>query len=928
MAGTIPHRPMVSTPGGATTSTTFDPGYLIPASFMNSFRVTAVAERLARLVRPGQRFDSRQFFNLCVTLARGIDYAVANNEVPARAHELPTLLKQVYQHKNEVLLQAAIMMLMISVKSACKSGWFLVKDADELLNRTNELGMGFCNPGDIITEPSNPPQIISKILSRFYPWMKMSHIFASLEVKPGFGAYLIDFHISKNKASSAREKIRLFAAQTDNIETSSCIISPPRVNFLLNGKGIERRNNVTMDNGPQFPTNVTPMVKYGTNLLQAVGHFNGNYIIAIAFTSEVSSVDIPELQDYVRPLSTALDSDSEIIEEASRISLNCPISFRRIKTPVKGHLCKHHQCFDYENFVKINSRRPSWRCPQCNQSVCYTDLRIDQCMVEVLKEVGENVADVTISADGSWKAHIETDDSTDQQDDTTRNKQDESDQCEPTRFSTSIANVVDLTVEGVDENNAMDISEPEDRKPLKDTVHGTVPLFNNTPEIQNEDDFWSGIFFPSSSAPYESVTPTTRVGPHVVGPISESPLTDVMLAPVLTDAVSPAQNRDPVDARGTTRPSNSIIRRQFSIPENLSLQPLQGGSSIINSEIGRPAIPRNVSRTPIAIQALPAQSQVPNSHQRPRTSLNSLMPNSAPLVTSQTATSTQLFLDVSDIGGETENQQQQLSWSNMNSTPVSEMSPSLMTQSWDHRSHISSQPVQQVVGLPAPSRVPGAYRAYDGPLLNHQNPHNPLSPDTRVSQMMNQPTMARPSTHFPPGWKGGSQIGFGPPSGSQRARLLTQQSSQVARAPPVVPVHLQPPRTGSSSLMAGDGHRAIIGEQRGGNMEAGNQPVPRVDSSIESPSEQNWRPTGRMRGSLSGRAFSAALSQYIIQPSQAAQTTRPPGLGPISPPSASSQLQVLINNSSNAHAPTSPDLMTIDVDMYDTSDLLPNGRES
>lgn len=41
------------------------------------------------------------------------------------------------------------------------------------------------------------------------------------------------------------------------------------------------------------------------------------------------------------------------------------------------------QCFDYDNFIEINLRRPSWRCPQCDQSICYTDMRIDQLMVKV-----------------------------------------------------------------------------------------------------------------------------------------------------------------------------------------------------------------------------------------------------------------------------------------------------------------------------------------------------------------------------------------------------------------------------------------------------------------------------------------------------------------------------------------------------------------
>lgn len=267
-----------------------------------------------------------------------------------------------------------------------------------------------------------------------------------------------------------------------------------------------------------------------------------------------------------------------------------------------------------------------------------------------------------ILSDGSCKPIIETDDSADRQDKTLGNKQDESDQCEPTRYSTSSANVVDLTTEGTYENNAMDCNEPEDIKPLKDAVDAVdanVPLEFNITGIQNEDDFWSGIFFSNSSAPYESGTPNTRLDPHVTGPISEPSLTNYMLTPVITDAVTPALNRDYGNVPGNSQPSNALIRNQLSISDNLLLQPSgssQGGDLIINSEIGRPAIPRNVSRTPIAVQALPAQPLVSNSQQRPRTSLNTYMANTA------------------EIGVETESQQQQFSRSNMNASPTSDMS--------------------------------------------------------------------------------------------------------------------------------------------------------------------------------------------------------------------------------------------------------------
>ncbi|CAK9156572.1 unnamed protein product [Ilex paraguariensis] len=67
----------------------------VTASYVNSFRISAVADRLAMHVRATPKSNAFEFFNLCLSLARGIDYSVANQEVPGGVQYLPRLLKQV-----------------------------------------------------------------------------------------------------------------------------------------------------------------------------------------------------------------------------------------------------------------------------------------------------------------------------------------------------------------------------------------------------------------------------------------------------------------------------------------------------------------------------------------------------------------------------------------------------------------------------------------------------------------------------------------------------------------------------------------------------------------------------------------------------------------------------------------------------------------
>lgn len=59
-------------------------------------------------------------------------------------------------------------------------------------------------------------------------------------------------------------------------------------------------------------------------------------------------------------------SDRDSIEQtALKVSLKCPITFKKITLPARGHECKHIQCFDLESYLQLNCERGSWRCPVC-----------------------------------------------------------------------------------------------------------------------------------------------------------------------------------------------------------------------------------------------------------------------------------------------------------------------------------------------------------------------------------------------------------------------------------------------------------------------------------------------------------------------------------------------------------------------------------
>ncbi|KAK2664162.1 hypothetical protein Ddye_002736 [Dipteronia dyeriana] len=865
-------------------------------SFVNSFRVAAVADRLASHVlqpQPVSQHDALEFFHLCISLARGIDYAVANNEVPNTIRDLPSLMKQVCQRKSDPSLRAAIAVLMLSVKNACKIGWFSSEERKEICVLANEIASGFSCPGDTFPGPSNLISSVSTIIARFYPQMKMGQILATLDVKPGYDTFMIDFHILKSTKYSPQEKIRLFVAQTDNIETSACIISPQQANFLINGKGVNDRTNVSMDAGPQLPTNVTSMLKFGTNLLQLVGQFNGHYVVVVAFMSMASSLEIPVLQDYLQSGITIQDSDSDLIEGPSRISISCPISYTRIRTPVKGHSCKHLQCFDFSNFVEINSRRPSWRCPHCNQHVCYTDIRVDQNMVKVLREVGENVTDVIISADGSWRAVFESDDNGDTHNNTSSLNKERSEQPESTDCMNCDPVVLDLTTNEED-MDAATADEIEDTKPpLLSNLQSQNVGVNHIVDIHSENNFRSAGLH--SNGPVAAISGVSDVRND--GGISEPTIANQMTSPILSDAISPALDRG-------SDLTTSMMQGQYSTPGDLQLQQSQFLDSTVNNEYGRLSLlNRQINRTPIAVQALPAAFQTPSPQQRPGTSFNSLTPNGSS-ISSQAASS--VANGYRPTATDIERQLQlRYSRSQMNTFMRPEMASSPMQY------HSAAQ----VVGLPASGTLPDTNHVSSGLSSENQNLHQQQAVNLRRRQFRSQ---SRSSINLSSPFsrssipQGGAQPGVGHTAGSRSsqsarvmlgaqraASLATQLVIQASTVPPLVPTS----GTGSSYQVHTDGVRVPpAGEQRV-NIEGGAQAV-RADNVVDLTSEQNWRPTGRMRGSLSGRAYSAALSQFMIQqPNQQAQPARAQPNPTPSLPSVPPGLQAFLGNSRSAHVP-------------------------
>ncbi|KAG1335114.1 putative E4 SUMO-protein ligase PIAL2 [Cocos nucifera] len=525
-------------------------------------------------------------------------------------------------------------------------------------------------------------------------------------------------------------------------------------------------------------------------------------------------------------------------------------------------------------------------------------------MVKILKEAGEGVSDVVIYADECWKAVVEHNGTTNElHSGRLEGQQDGSVQSDINTFT-----VVDLTMEDDDKSEMSQngACEFEDRKPFEhlqgfsgSELHSELPVAGTSVTTQvaahHVDAIWSSNL---SLTNYSNVSlaPTNGSNARASGTL-ESLVPDIVLNPVITDAVSPALNRDATANHEHSQPTLSF-QHAAQLRQLMQLQQSHFGGSIINNEIARPSIPRHISRNPIAVQALPVQTQTPNSSRRMWTNIlssTSVIPNSPASASYQTNPP---LTSASDGFGAVSGDMEIEQLSSTSDAVSSSLHLHTVTQ--DHQ-YTLNPALHQVVGLPAPyltsTRAPadqqrgvGAYRATLHPVSELQNPHQILN--QRTHQITCQSGNIPQFTRVPPTMQvqQASQNAVGAAagsSGSNRNILSAQLAAQVTRLQAgAAAVHPHIPRAAPSNPASADRGPALS--------------LARSDGLPELPSEQNWRPTGRMRGSLTGSAYSAALSQYLVPPTQSLQVRLPVTTVPIS---TSDRLSVLLANSINAHGP-------------------------
>lgn len=207
-----------------------------------------------------------------------------------------------------------------------------------------------------------------------------------------------------------------------------------------------------------------------------------------------------------------------------------------------------------------------------------------------MKEVGRNVSDIIVSSDGSWNAVKESEDSTEKSENKTLNAgRDESPQP---------ADILDLT----QTDDPMDVSDAYE---IQDTKHSSKantqtaainPNNVNQSSTHNENDFWTGIYMSTFGMGSVNARPDVQA----TGPSASTSL--------LTES-STSTNRELGPFHHNAVAATSAPPTGTSMPNTLQFPQYQLGNPPVISDYGRlSSVPRHITRTANAVQALPAQT--------------------------------------------------------------------------------------------------------------------------------------------------------------------------------------------------------------------------------------------------------------------------------------------------------------------------------
>lgn len=272
-----------------------------------------------------------------------------------------------------------------------------------------------------------PPAYLGPMLlfanTLFY---SLRHAVGHVHVLPASkGRFTNQFSVTLNERETAalrrgpNMKLYMFAGLESSPDPANADISFPPIEIYVDGvltkqylRGIKGKP------GTARPADLTPYLQklvqsFHTKIVYSDA--NERYLLYLYVVEEFSPETLVEMiagKQHLPAQSTRLmikkynevDNEDDLVVATSTLSLRCPITYARLKYPMKSLQCSHIQCFDGLSFLIMQQRIPAWQCPVCSSTISGRALVISDYLTEILESTSDNVDSVTLNEDGSWTA--------------------------------------------------------------------------------------------------------------------------------------------------------------------------------------------------------------------------------------------------------------------------------------------------------------------------------------------------------------------------------------------------------------------------------------------------------------------------------------------------------------------------------------------
>ena len=154
---------------------------------------------------------------------------------------------------------------------------------------------------------------------------------------------------------------------------------------------------------------------------------------------EASSDSLEEGRTNFVRLLQQTDEDDDIALDVMdfEFSLLDPLSYQRMRIPVRSLRCSHVKCFDLENFVELYPEKANRSCPVCGQAISLQDLRQDSFVKSILEQTNDDEDEVKVTMNGEWR-HCEKEEHIEDVDDMEEEQQEQEEEKENNGYNVRI----------------------------------------------------------------------------------------------------------------------------------------------------------------------------------------------------------------------------------------------------------------------------------------------------------------------------------------------------------------------------------------------------------------------------------------------------------------------------------------------------------